>query len=213
MSEKNLPNGWKTVKLGEVGTFKTSSVDKLLHNDEIPIKLLNYMDVYKRHYIRQTDIFQDITATNKEIETFNIKKGDVFFTPSSETRGDIGHSAVALDDLNGVLYSYHLVRFRPNENIFDIGYLGYCFRTEQIYKELQIRAQGITRYTLSIGAFNDIIALIPPLPIQQRIATILSKADEEARLHKEIIKKLEERNKGLSQKLLSGEIDLTSFNL
>ena len=63
-----------------------------------------------------------------------------------------------------------------------------------------------------ISEYQNLTITLPPLHIQQRIATILSKADDEVKLHKEITKKLEERNKGLSQKLLSGEIDLTSFN-
>jgi type I restriction enzyme, S subunit len=214
--QKNLPEWfkssiWKSVKLGEVGEIKTSSVDKLSHDNELKMKLLNYMDVYKRNYIYKNDTFQEITATEKEIQTFNIKKGDVFFTPSSETPNDIGHSAVALDGLEDVLYSYHLVRFRPNNGIFNIKYLGYCFRTEKTYREFTINAQGATRYTLSISAFQNLQISLPPLEVQQKIASILSKADKEVEALQQKLQNLKTQKKGLMQILLTGEVRFKEF--
>ena len=38
---------WNKKQLGEIGYFKTSSVDKLINEDDKSVKLVNYMDVYK----------------------------------------------------------------------------------------------------------------------------------------------------------------------
>src|SRR5699024_2294813 len=38
---------WKEVKLGDIGTFRTSSVNKKIEKSETKVWLLNYMDVYR----------------------------------------------------------------------------------------------------------------------------------------------------------------------
>ena len=39
-----------------------------------------------------------VTATEKKIADCNVKKGDVFITPSSELIDEIGFSAMAIED-------------------------------------------------------------------------------------------------------------------
>lgn len=53
---------------------------------------------------------------------------------------------------------------------------------------------------------------IPPLPIQQKIAEILSTWDEAISTTKKAIKKIKKRNKGLAQQLLTGKKRLEGFN-
>ena len=45
---KGFKEEWKEMKLGDIGTFKTSSVDKKIVVGEEKVGLLNYMDVYKK---------------------------------------------------------------------------------------------------------------------------------------------------------------------
>ena len=147
---KEFSEEWEEVKLGDIGEFKTSSVDKKIREDEQQVKLLNYMDVYKNNKIDSNyKNFQKITATEQQIKTNNLIKGDIVFTPSSETPNDIGRSAVILEDLEYTLYSYHLVRFRLKSDM-DLEFRGYVFNNSLILKEFAKRATGITRFTLSI---------------------------------------------------------------
>jgi len=53
--------------------------------------------------------------------------------------------------------------------------------------------------------------MLPPLPEQQKIATILSTWDEAIDKLKEIIEELKARNKGLAQQLLTGKIRVKGF--
>lgn len=72
-----------------------------------------------------------------------------------------------------------------------------------------IAGQAITRITLEKIRGFDII--IPPLPEQHKIATILSTWDEAITKTKQIIAQLQQRNKGLMQQLLSGKKRLKGF--
>lgn len=196
---------WKEIKLGNIGTFRTSSVNKKIEKDETKVWLLNYMDVYNNTHITSKIDFQLTSAKNTQIASSNLEIGDVLFTPSSETPDDIGHSAVVTENLDNVVFSYHLVRFRPKRNILNIGFSGYVFNKTEILNEFSRRATGSTRYTLSLKDFNEVVTTIPPLEEQTAIAHILTTADQEISLLEAKLAAMKEEKKGLMQVLLTGK--------
>ena len=196
---------WKETKLGNIGVFKTSSVDKIIQKDECIVNLVNYMDVYKNTHINSNLKLSQTSASNREIENLSLAKGDVLFTPSSETPDDIGHSAVILSDMPNTLFSYHLVRFRLNIKN-DIVFLGYVFNQDKILKQFARLSQGITRYTLSISDFQNVFINFPNLKEQQKIAEVLTACDDEINLLNLKLENLKKQKQGLMQKLLSGKV-------
>jgi len=202
-----IPKEWEVKKLGEIGVFKTSSVNKKIEKNEKIVKLVNYMDVYKNTHIEKNFNFAITSIKEENINKVDLKKGDILFTPSSETPNDIGHSSIIMEDLENVVYSYHLVRFRPNNDFrLDINFSGYIFNNYNILKEFSKRATGSTRFTLSLKDFEETRVFIPPLKEQQKIAEVLSTIDKEIELLKEELNELKNQKKGLMQKLLSGEV-------
>lgn len=193
---------WESYSLGKIGQIKTSSVDKKININEKEIFLLNYMDVYRRNHIFSGDFFQKITAKDSQIESCDLKKGDILFTPSSETPTDIGHSAVVMENLPNTLFSYHLMRFRPKPEILIPLFSGYAFKSFSFYKKLWRLAQGATRFTLSLEAMKEVKVSIPKsLNEQQKIAEFLSSVDELVESKQKQITKAEEWKKGLMQGL------------
>ena len=196
---------WEETKLGNIGVFKTSSVDKIIQKDECIVNLVNYMDVYKNTHINSNLKLSQTSASNREIENLSLAKGDVLFTPSSETPDDIGHSAVILSDMPNTLFSYHLVRFRLDAKN-DIVFLGYVFNQDKILKQFARLSQGITRYTLSIRDFQNVFINFPNLNEQQKIAEVLTACDDEINLLNLKLENLKKQKQGLMQKLLSGKV-------
>lgn len=171
---------WEQKKISEIGLVSTSGVDKKSRKNEKEVNLINYMDVYSSFTKKITnDIsFMKVTAKPIQLEKNQVYKGDILFTPSSETKDDIGHSAVVYEELEGTLYSYHLVRLHFFENInIDIDYKRYMFNNPQILNYFSKKAQGITRMTLGLDDFNNTKILIPPMEIQKAISTELSNID------------------------------------
>jgi len=198
---------WKMVKLEDIGSIRTSSVDKKNVEGQKEVGLLNYMDVYRRDHIQQKDNFQIVTAKENQIFSSNLKQGDVLFTPSSETPSDIGHSAVVMEDLDNIVFSYHLVRFRPKKGVLDPAFSAYCFKTFEFYKKLWRKAQGATRFTLSKDAIGKSSIIISEShKEQQAIASILTTADKEITLLEQKLHALEQQNKFLLNNLVTGEI-------
>src|SRR5699024_10766786 len=141
----NFYQNWTKKKLGEIGYFQTSSVDKKTRVNEKEVFLVNYMNVYRHENINNKTIksFQVVTAREKQVESCNLKKGDVLFTPSSETPNDIGHSVVIFEDLKNTVFSYHLMRFRPIIKL-DILYSHYFCNISTVLKQFTKFATGST---------------------------------------------------------------------
>ncbi|MDA9124695.1 restriction endonuclease subunit S [Flavobacteriaceae bacterium] len=200
-SGNNYPD-WEEKKLGDIGNFKTSSVDKLIKEGEQLVSLINWMNVYKHQTItnENTKELMQVSAQEKQIEISNLKRGDILFTPSSETPSDIGHSIVIFEDLYNTLYSYHLMRFRPIINL-DILYSHYFCNVSSILKQISRFATGSTRFTISVGSFSKIIIQLPSLEEQQKIANFLSSIDSKIELVSTQIENTKAFKKGLLQQM------------
>jgi len=198
---------WKEVKLKEMGHITSAGVDKNIVPGEQNVILLNYMDIYRKDFIYKDDIKQVVTAPDRKIKNCNVLKADVFFTPSSETRDDIGHSAVIMENIPGAVYSYHIIRFRPFLNHLTRDFCAYAFKTSKFYKQTYSLCEGSgQRYVLSQDYFRNMSICIPTdLEEQQAIADVLSTADEEIDLLNKKLEALKEQKKGLMQQLLTGQ--------
>jgi len=199
-----VPAGWRLVSLGELGNLATSSVDKLTSDDEQPVRLVNYMDVYSRRFIDRGMQFQVVTASKDEVVRFQVQQGDILFTPSSETPDDIGHSAVVVDALPDTVHSYHTVRLRVRDDAeLDLRFRGWVANNEVVRRYLAQCATGSTRYTLSLGRLGSAIVALPPLAQQKRIAEILSTVDEAIEETEKLIAKHQQIKSGLMHDLFT----------
>ena len=87
---ENIPARWKTVPLRAVADCAVSNVDKNWSEDELPVRLCNYTDVYNNEFITAALDFMRGTATPIEIQKFGMRVGDVAITKDSESWDDIG---------------------------------------------------------------------------------------------------------------------------
>lgn len=200
---------WQIVTLGESGVITGGGVDKVSKPTETPVKLLNYMDVYRAEFVDMRSISQVVTASASEIAKCSIKAGDVFFTPTSETPDDIARSAVACAELPGAVYSYHLVRWRPKAG-WDPLYLGYAFRTRDFRSQASTQAAGSgTRYVVSMPAFRSLTVPQPPVDEQRAIGRVLRDTSAELAALNERLSKARALKTGILQQLLTGRAHLT----
>lgn len=165
---------WKP--LGELCEFSNTGVDKKTIEGEKKVRLLNFVDVFHKQYITKETPTMIVSASDKKILDCNILKGDVFITPSSEILDEIGYSATAIEDIEGAVYSYHIMRLRIyDKEILHPEYLAYLFSSDSVRKQIRIKAQGITRFGLTLPRWKSIQIPLPPLSVQQEIVRILGK--------------------------------------
>lgn len=96
----------------------------------------------------------------------------------------------------------------PSKSL-DTEFLYYLM--ESYASRLQALSTGTTLAYLPRSRFESFNVVFPPLPEQQKIASILSKIDEQISQTEAIIEKTEDLKKGLMQQLLTKGIGRTRF--
>ncbi|PTE23954.1 restriction endonuclease subunit S [Staphylococcus equorum] len=202
-SENDYPE-WKERKFSELLSYSSNGVDKKINKNHDIAYMVNYMDVFKKTKLntKNRDLLMEITATKIQKEKNNLKKGDILFTPSSETREDIAKSTVVFEDLDNTVYSYHLIRLRPlDSNIFSLKYSNYLSEQNFISKQFRRLAQGAQRYTLTKEYFENIKLNLPHIKEQEKIGDFFSKLDEVINKQSQKIDELKLRKQGFLQKM------------
>lgn len=194
---------WRTEPLECIAEIRSSNVDKKSNPGEEPVRLCNYMDVYSRDYITGDIEFMEATATRAEIQRFGIERGDVMITKDSETPDDIGIPSVVVDDVPGLVCGYHLALIKPNRGEVDSIYLAKQLALSDTARYYGRLANGSTRYGLSYQSIARTPIRLAPLPLQQRIAEILSTVDKAIEQTEALIAKTQQIKAGLMHDLFT----------
>jgi len=201
---------WEVKRLGDIGEISSAGVDKKIRSDEVPVRLVNYLDVYRKDFIYSKDLNHWVTAPAQQAKRCGVLKGDVFFTPTSETRDDIGISAVAMEDIPDAAYSYHVARLRLHAP-WDLCFRTYAFKTRAFLDQAQTLCDGNgTRYVISQGKFRSMTVQVPPVPEQTAIAAVLMDMDAELAVLEARRDKTRALKQGMMQELLTGKTRLVS---
>ena len=201
--------GWVVKKLGEIADISGAGVDKKITPGELPITLVNYMDVYKRDYIYRTELNHVVTAPPSKVINCNVNKGDILLTPSYELRTDIGVSAIAMKDLEGVVYSYHLYRLRYFNKV-DFLFGLYMLKTRSFLSQHEVMCEGSgKRYVVSMGKFRKMKVYLPKtISEQEEISKTLWDMDSEISSLEQNLSKYKMIKQGIMQELLTGKTRL-----
>ncbi|OWY71566.1 hypothetical protein B7486_07715 [cyanobacterium TDX16] len=183
----HLPTHWKIRRLKFLARSQPSNVDKKSADGELPVRLCNYVDVYKNDYITADIDFMQATADPAELKKFRLRRGDVLITKDSEEWNDIAVPAFVTQDFEDVACGYHLSLVRSHHDVMDGEYLFRAFRANGVAEQFHVAAKGITRYGIAAGAIGDVVFPVPPIDEQQAIAAFLDR--ETARLDALIAKK------------------------
>ena len=194
------PLGVKNFKLNEIAEFTNNGIDKKLKENEVEVGLLNFKDVFSLSKIESKDISATTTVPNDKKENVLIKKNDVYITPSSEVKNEIGMSTVIAEDIPNTVYSYHIARIRIKDfDQVNPYFLSYLFCSSSIRNQINENSQGMTRYGLTKPKWENLIFPVPPLKIQNVIVNIIDEFNQLELELKEFLKS--ERESRLSQYL------------
>ena len=145
------------------------------------------------------------TATQAEIKKFTLQIDDVVITKDSETPGDIAIPALVSEKLKGVVCGYHLAIVRTNKQLADGAFINYLFSIPKTRYYFFTLATGATRFGLSVDGINKAHFSLPSIKEQQKIASVLTAADQEIELLEAKLAHLKDEKKALMQQLLTGK--------
>jgi type I restriction enzyme S subunit len=188
-----------SVELGELGSTFTGLTGKTKedfgHGDA---KFVTYMNVFQ-NAVASLEQLDSVEIDPKQNE---VKKGDVFFTTSSETPEEVGMSSVWKYNYDNVYLNSFTFGYRPNIE-FDLDYLAAMLRSTTVRKKITLLAQGISRYNISKTKMMDIEVPVPSLEEQAKIGAFLSNVEQTITLQQHKLDQLNTLKKGLLQKMFA----------
>ncbi len=213
-----VPAHWEVRRLRTVVEMRVSNVDKHIRDNELPVRLCNYVDVYKNDRITRAISFMNATATKDEIEKFRLHQDDVLITKDSETWDDIGVPALVTEPAHDLIAGYHLALLRPYRTMLG-RYLSRSLQSKMVSCQFHVEAKGVTRYGLSQGGIKSIHVPLPPLSEQTAIVEHLDKTttaiDDAISRARRRIELLREYRTRLIADVVTGKLDVreTTANL
>ena len=197
MSEfKNLPSGWRVVRLGDVCEINPSS-------RKLPEKF---------YYIDLESVEKGILHSLKEVflETAPsraqrlLEKGDILFQMVRPYQKNN-----FLFELNGNFVAstgYAQIRTKQNRD-FIFQYLNFDTFTKKVIE----KCTGSNYPAINASVFSNLMILLPPLDEQEKIAEILSTWDEAINLTINLIESKKQFKKALMQNLLTAKVRFPEF--
>ncbi|MGY6638434.1 MAG: hypothetical protein ACXIUO_14990 [Erythrobacter sp.] len=207
-----IPDDWDAVPLAELFTFKNGlNKAKKFFGHGTPI--VNYMDVFRYPGLRLQSVEGRVAVSKAELQSFEVRKGDVFFTRTSETIEEIGQAAAMLEEPSQTVFSGFVLRARPIAERLDDVFKAYCFSPRYFRDQVIARATYTTRALTNGRALSASKLAVPPLAEQRAIAEALADVDVAIEALNRLIAKKRDLRTAAMQRLLTGEVRLPGFTV
>lgn len=194
---------WEQRKVGDYYEFK-NGLNKGKEFFGMGTPIVNFTDVFHKRGLLVSDLQGKVTLEQKEIDNFLVKKGDIFFTRTSETVEEIGYPSVMLESPENTVFSGFVLRGRtfleqdPLEDVFK----KYVFFTDSFRKEMMSKSSMTTRALTSGTAIKNMVFYHPlSKEEQKKIGDYFSKLDNLITLHQQKCAALKEFKKYMLQNM------------
>ena len=202
---------WQSTTIGELLDFKNGlNKEKSFFGFGTPI--VNYTDVYHHNGLHSDNIKGKVSLSKDEIRRFEVRKGDVFFTRTSETPDEVGISSVLLDEIQDCVFSGFILRGRPKTDKLLPEYCQYCFSSKKVRDEIIKHCTYTTRALTNGKVLSAIDISIPEIDEQRAIADAFACVEAHIANLTKLIEKKKAIRDGALEDLVSGHTRLEGFD-
>ena len=196
---------WETFQIKDLFEIKNGlNKGKEFFGHGIPI--LNYMDVNQNISNDESSIEGLVDVDNSEIERYNVKPNDLFFTRTSETSDEIGLTSAYIGKEMDCVFSGFILRARPIKNNINSLFLAYHLRTKQNRNNIIKYSSITTRALISGSNLYQMKINLPSLKEQNKIADFLSNIDKKLNYLNQKINQIQEFKKYLLQNIFAQKL-------
>ncbi|MEO7299325.1 MAG: restriction endonuclease subunit S [Verrucomicrobiota bacterium] len=167
---------WPSVRLEELAEFRNGvNYNKSSFGEGVKVVgVSDFQDYSKPRYAELEQINPEGIVTERNI----LRDGDIIFVRSNGNRELIGRSLFIEQPPEEITHSAFTIRLRFSSREVHPKFYAYCFRTPLIRQSLTAQGGGTNINNLNQDILNSLVVPVPPLPVQRRIAGILSAYDE-----------------------------------
>lgn len=207
-----IPEDWEEVALGDLFEFK-NGLNKAKGYFGSGTPIVNYMDVYNHAALKADDILGRVTVSKEELDAYSAKRGDVFFTRTSETAEEVGIASVLLDDVRDTVFSGFVLRARPKKSVLSDNFKKYCFSSGTVRNQIVSKSTYTTRALTNGRTLSSVMVPVPTADHEQEaIAEALGDIDHLTQSFEQLISKKRKIKRGAMRELLTGRRRLPGFS-
>ncbi|MEF1301868.1 restriction endonuclease subunit S, partial [Vibrio owensii] len=199
---KAFEGEWEEVKLGEICSKVVDNRGKTppLCDNGKPLVEINSIVGAKYPNLSKVTKFVSQDTFDSWFRNGHPKVGDILVA----TVGSAGVNAlVNLNEGFGSI-AQNLIALRLNRNV-DSAFIYYYMNTPEYFAKVQSVVMGAVQPSIKVPHLLDFNFVIPPLEEQQKIASVLTAADNEIELLVAKLAHLKQEKKALMQQLLTGK--------
>ena len=203
-----VPKDWEVVRLGEVGEFQYGYTETA-SSKKIGPKFLRITDIdLTGSKIKWADV-PYCKISDKDYLKYKLIDEDILFTRIGATTGK---TCIVKSPPESVFASY-LIRFKVDLEKA-LPFFIYHFTTNKGYwNQINASKEGKLKKGVSSSQLKIFQIPLPPLPIQQKIASILSAIDAKIEAEENKKKALEELFKSLLHNLMTAKIRVNKLEV
>lgn len=184
-----------TSVLGNIASVQTGPFGSQLHKDD-------YVDsgtpiITVEHLVENKISHENLPLVSDEdkirLSKYILKEGDIVFSRV----GSVDRCAYVSKNEDGWLFSGRCLRIRVDETKVNPRYLSYYFAQSSFKSYIRKIAVGATMPSLNTAIMSELELNLPPLPVQKKIAAILSSLDDKIEINTRMNKVLEETARAL----------------
>lgn len=197
---------WEAKRLGNMGVFLKGSGVRKDEAQSGDLACIRYGEIYTHHndYVLSFNSWISPAVASTAVR---LKKGDILFAGSGETKEEIGKCVAFIDDCEAYAGG-DIVILRPHEA--DPIFMGYYCNTTTVRKQKASRGQGDAVVHISAAALSSVEVHVPSFPEQTAIATVLSDMDAEIAILEQRRNKTKAIKQAMMQELLTGKTRLVT---
>ena len=205
-----IPEDWSVKSLDELGEFsKGKGIAKkdVLEDETDGLPCVRYAEIYTLYHYNTITLKSKINKESAE-NSNPINYGDILFAGSGETLEDIGKSIAYLGVQKAYAGGDIIILKQENQ---DSRYLGYLFNNDVVKSQLFKIGQGHSVVHIYSSGLKKVLVALPPLPEQQKIASIINTWDKAITAQEKLMAEKQELKNGLMQQLLTGKKRFDEF--
>ena len=205
----NPKEGWKKVKLEEVGEVVTGPFGSALHEKDYTdtgTPIVNPQNIVEGSIIAIEECLVN-DETVERLKKYKLETGNIIIA----RRGEMGRCAIVERHQEGWLCGTGCFIIKVNSKKINPHFLYLLLSSDKTKQILENNSIGSTMHNLNQKILYDLDCVIPDIIEQKQIVTILSTINHQLQTLEASLKKQREQKLGLMDDLLTGRVRVTKL--
>ncbi|RCW93187.1 restriction endonuclease subunit S [Marinomonas foliarum] len=198
-----IPKSWERYALGKITeTITSGSRDWAQYYSDVGSKFIRMTNLPRDGiYLKLNDLkYVDVKSESSDGQRTSLNPGDILISITAE----LGKIGWVPDNLGEAFINQHTALVRLKSKFTDSKFVAYLLSSKEMNHKINRLNDSGAKAGLNLSTIRAIPLLLPPLPEQRKIATILETWDKAISTTERLIDNSKQQKNALMQQLLTG---------